>query len=542
MRMITIAALSLMPCFAMADTITVYSQPNEVRIFPGATQVTRVVTFEMPAGQHTILFPDLPEEVVPSFVDVHLEGAQITGRSFIESSESVVLPDTSERYLAAKANVDAAHARYEAVQDQVKTAEAQITAANGQIDFLNGLSKNEGLPDGADTLRDLSRMVFEETAKAQSAIIQAQAKIRGLKDDLEQLGLEVDNAAVVLDTVATPREDAIQMSLSANVPTAGSVTANITYIMGTASWYPNYRMDLITGDSPSLSVDRFATIQQRTGENWNNVTLSLSTLSPTVDASPSRPFAQRLRIEAPVQKLSVSARSLDADALKDGIIEAPVIIEEAQGSTPSMAGPGTLYEFPQKVSLLSGFTQAQLALGTLTFTPELSAEATPRVDSTAFRKVLFTNDSTERLLQSQYAVLYVDGRLMGDTEIETIEPTQEANLFFGPIDGLLVSRTVLDRNEGDRGFVTRSNENSEDIRIDIENLTDRAWDVAVFDGVPYGEQEDLVIDWTASPKPDQINDDDRRGILRWDLNAAAGSKQSISIKTKITWPEGLELR
>ncbi|SPH23008.1 hypothetical protein ASD8599_03755 [Ascidiaceihabitans donghaensis] len=542
MRMITIAALVALPGFAMADTMTVYSQPNAVRIFPGATQVTRVVTFEMPAGQHSILFPDLPQDVAPSLVEVRLEGAQITGRSFIESSEAVVLPDTSERYLAAQADYDTALARYEAVQDQIKTAEAQVTAANGQVSFLNGLSKNEGLPNGVDTLRELSRMVFEETAKAQSAIIQAQADIRRLKDDLDRLGLAVDNAAVLVDTAKTPREDAMQMSLSANVPAAGSVTANITYIMASAQWFPNYRMDLATGDTPSLSVDRFATIQQRTGENWNNVTLSLSTLSPLSETSPSRPFAQRLRIQAPAQKLSVSSRSLDAGALADGIMEAPVIIEEAQGSTPSMAGPGTLYEFPQKVSLLSGFTQAQLALGTLTFTPELSAEATPRVDATAFRKVLFTNDSTERLLQSQYAVLYVDGRLMGDTEIETIEPTQEADLFFGPIDGLLVSRTVLDRNEGDRGFVTRSNENSEDIRIDIENLTDRAWDVAVFDGVPYGEQEDLVIDWTASPKPDQINDDDRRGILRWDLNAASGSKQSISIKTKITWPEGLELR
>ena len=71
---------------------------------------------------------------------------------------------------------------------------------------------------------------------------------------------------------------------------------------------------------------------------------------------------------------------------------------------------------------------------------------------------------------------------MGSINFATIEPTQEADLFFGPIDGLLVSRTVLDRNEGDRGIISRSNENSEDIRIDIENLTDRAWDLAVFDG------------------------------------------------------------
>ena len=49
-----------------------------------------------------------------------------------------------------------------------------------------------------------------------------------------------------------------------------------------------------------------------------------------------------------------------------------------------------------------------------------------------------------------------------------IVPGAETELGFGPIRGLRLTRTTLDRNEGDRGIISRSNENTETVRIDVE--------------------------------------------------------------------------
>ena len=80
------------------------------------------------------------------------------------------------------------------------------------------------------------------------------------------------------------------------------------------------------------------------------------------------------------------------------------------------------------------------------------------------------------------------------------------------------------------------------MRIEIENLTDRAWDVTVQDAVPYSEQEDLVIDWDATPAPDVTAVDDRRGILEWQIALPAKETETIELETTLTWPDGMVLR
>ena len=81
---------------------------------------------------------------------------------------------------------------------------------------------------------------------------------------------------------------------------------------------------------------------------------------------------------------------------------------------------------------------------------------------------IFTNASGERILPAE-ASLYVDGRLISDSYVNQIVPGAETELGFGPIHGLRLTRTTLDRNEGDRVIITRSNEITETVRIDVEN-------------------------------------------------------------------------
>ncbi len=119
----------------------------------------------------------------------------------------------------------------------------------------------------------------------------------------------------------------------------------------------------------------------------------------------------------------------------------------------------------------------------------------------------------------------------------------EARLPFGPIEGLQLSR-VNERNEGgDRGGVlSRSNEITEKVVIEVENLTGESWPLRVLDQVPYSEQEDLVITWNAQPRPTQVDVDDQKGVLAWDSEIAAGETQTINLNYSLQWPDGKILR
>jgi uncharacterized protein (TIGR02231 family) len=216
-------------------------------------------------------------------------------------------------------------------------------------------------------------------------------------------------------------------------------------------------------------------------------------------------------------------------------------VETAAAGTADLSGIAAQYSFDYPMSVNSTGDSNRVALGSLDFDAAIEARAIPLNNQTAFRMVTFTNSSGERLLPAE-ASLYVDDRLISETYMDQIVPGAETEIGFGPIHGLRLTRTILSRNEGDRGIISRSNENTETVRIDVENLTDKAWNVTLLDRVPFTEQEDLSIEWTAVPRPTTTDHKDRRGILHWDLDVAAGDTQSIKLDTKITWPEGMVLR
>ena len=60
--------------------------------------------------------------------------------------------------------------------------------------------------------------------------------------------------------------------------------------------------------------------------------------------------------------------------------------------------------------------------------------------------------------------------------------------------------------------------------------------------LPYSEQDDLVIDWSAQPKASEPDVDDRRGLAQWDISLGADAIQEVTIEQIVRWPNGKVLR
>ena len=235
------------------------------------------------------------------------------------------------------------------------------------------------------------------------------------------------------------------------------------------------------------------------------------------------------------------ARQKGADALMS--MAAPMAeMESAVAADTTFDGLSVTYSYPAPVDVTTGADHVRLMLGTLEAQAEIVAQAVPMVDQTAYLMAEFTNQTGEILLPTSEARFYLDGRYVGQRGLGLIAAGDEADLSFGPIDGLRLSRTLRDRNEGDRGLIRKSNEMTEAVMIEVENLTDMAWPLRVLDRVPVSEQEDLEITWSATPKPTEENVDDMRGILAWEFDLPAGEAQTIRLETGMEWPEGKVLR
>ena len=309
----------------------------------------------------------------------------------------------------------------------------------------------------------------------------------------------------------------------------------LTYFVQ-ASWEPAYDFHLTRADG-ALRIERGALISQASGEDWRDVTLTLSTAPLSGQTEPSELFPMLRRIEDKQAKAAV--RSLSAP-----MMESPVIVEEADmGPSVDFDGLVAAYAFSQPVTVANNADLLRLSFDTLGLEADVYAAAVPSRDATAFVMGAFTNDLGEPLLPSDTVTLFLDGRLAGTTWMDEPLPVgAAAKLPFGAIDGLRLKQIVKDRNAGAGGVFTRSNEQSEQVTLVIDNLTGTDWPVQVFHAVPYSEQEDLEISWTAAPPPVTDSDDDRRGILRWELDVAAGTETRIDIGTSMSWPEDKVLR
>jgi uncharacterized protein (TIGR02231 family) len=544
MRVIALL-LAISPSFVFADTIVARIAPTDVTVFTQGAEVTRKGLVTLPAGIHDIVIPDMrPTGGGQQTPEITLPGATVISEKWQDRNSTLqVKPDTAE-FKAAKTALDNAQDAVTAVNDEIATNLLVESAANAQIAFLKSLTTSDTLPDGIDTLRELSQMISEETLKAHKTIQQAGILARKLTKGLPDLQDAVAEAQRGVDALLPASKAFAQMTLTVTVPSETTTELSIKYLVFDAGWRPVYDLRLTTGDTPKLVVERGAMVVQNSGERWENVALTLSTVGLGDQPEPSQIRPQRLRISEPAQMVKRSlAASPQADFAGDSSLEMQehILIEKFSMATADLSGIAAQYSFDYPMSVDTGADFNRVTLGSLDFEAEIEARAIPFYNETAFRMVSFTNTSGERLLPAS-ANLYVDGRLIADTQIQQIVPGAETEIGFGPIHGLRLTRTILNRNEGDWGIISRSNENTETVRIGVENITDKAWAVTLLDRVPFTEQEDLTIDWSATPRPTTIGYKDQRGVLHWNLDVKAGEIQSVKLDTTITWPDGMVLR
>lgn len=548
----SLSFLSLLACsvasFAQADDIAVNSQVAEVTVFPDLAEITRRAEFDLPAGQHRLILRNIPQTAYLETLQLQLTGAR--QRALLFREEGVPPRDASDpRVQAAEAVIRDVEARIQAVHDEASRAKTEAEAARTAIGFLEQLGSNEGLAEaGADALRDITRMIAAEADAAGKQALEAQIRARAVETRLEALEEELEAAEQALEAIAREDEDRLYLAIDVDVAEAGPGALELRYLSGgEVVSVPSYEWHLSTGETPAVTLKRGFGLRQDTGENWENVALTISTLQPGEQGSPSELFAQRRWISdprpEPKMRSEIAADFMAAEAPAP-MVEPVVILEEAAAPTwgADTNGPGVTYRFAHPVSLASGADIVKLDMDSLSTEAKVQAVAVPIYDETAYRVAKVTNTFGEDLLPGEEVPKFVDGKLVTVGDFDGAAAGQAFDLGFGAIRGLQLTRSVLQKSEGERGVISRSNQQDEVVEITVENLTDESWPLHLLDRVPYSEQEDLEITWTAQPRASTENLDKERGILAWDFELVPGAEQLIRLETSLSWPEGKILR
>lgn len=514
-----------------AERIETAAPVSAVTLYPWGASITRTVELTAPAGTHEIVIPGLGNSVDPASLRIAGSGAVIGAISVQQHRATPAETVKSPEFLAAEAEVRRLETELGERKANIAAIRARGQAAEDSIAFLLTLAESDGFEVGdlVSTMATVSDQMLQARQIAIAAETEAASAEQGIEDDEKALEL----ARQMRDSLrgSDPGAQALVIAVETGEQPA---VLDITSFADGASWQPVYdlRLDRQAG---SLTLDRGFLISQFTNEDWQDVRLTLSTARPSEQSAPTDLHPWFPRIEDPrAEQQAMQRAAAPAAAMMDSMFAGGAVAEAAQAR---MMGATVVYDYPAPVSIRAGVDALRLKLDSRALQPEIRAEAVPSRDSSAYLVAETLNSLDEVILPGQ-ATLYADGVLVGRHDLPLTPAGEKLELGFGPIDGLVAEYEIPEKAEGDRGIISRSSTSSQKSLLRIRNLTNEEWPLRVIGQVPVSTQDDLTINWSASPRPTTENPEGQRGLLHWDSNLAAGTDQEIELNIDMRWPDG----
>lgn len=539
MRFLLISTAILAASPVLADRFETAARIDAVTVYPWGAGIQRRVTLDLPQGPHEVVVTGIPMDTEAGTLRVSGAGATI-GAVSLQSGRALPAPpvETAE-FLAAQAEVrrlEAALAQHDA---RVAGIAAEGAAAKDMVEFMLKMAESDGAGSNFAALTASAR---DELVKARQTIARTEAEGAAAAQPREDMAKDLDRARIRLEALRSPEAPtgALVIAVQGTGQTADIRIASMTQ---QASWTSVYDLMLQRKDG-KLRMDRGLMVTQSTGEDWQDVRLTLSTARPMDQSAPSELMPRFVRVLGKDDKLYSRGRGglmLEGDGrmgiIADVAAPAPNV---APSAIAGLTGETVVYDYPTPVDIRNGADALRLPLDLHDLKPEIVAEAVPSRDSTAYL-VADTVNSTGAVILPGDATFYADGALVGRGALELTAAGDDMKLGFGPLTGIKLQRHLPDETEGSSGFFQTSSERNETATLDIRNLTAEEWPLRVIDQVPVSRQDDLRVNWSADPAPDETDPKGKRGLLVWNGKIAPGAERKITLTTSLSWPDGMSL-
>lgn len=545
MRIALLTVLTVMGSVvaASAADVEATSAIDTVTVYPDGATVTRVLKVNLPAGDSVVLARDFPLGLDPASLRVEGEGGARVQIGSIDARQPAPRPvqNTPER-----------EKKLQALEDQIAGVDDAISAAIVRKQFANRFATSAPLGLGE---RGSARPIAEwrEAFKAiEEEISHADDAIRGLQVKKRELNAE---AAILRADQRIDPATKMEIRIDLAAQAASTATLRVSYTVRDARWAPLYDARLDTGTKdrkPSLEVVRRAEIVQRTGEDWANVALAVSTVrtargggAPNLNTLIVR-FPQPVVLPRPEPSASAApppvsapmpARSdrLGAVPARERAAAEPERVEE-RSAVADTSGFQAVFQVPGRVSLGAGEGARSLRIASMTLAPELLVRAAPAVDETAFLEATFKQTEEAPLLAGRVS-LYRDGTFVGRGQMPASQKDETVRLGFGADEQVKVTRSVVRKNEGASGIITSSKTDEREFKTIMRNGHAAPVKVTIEEQLPVAENSEIQVEMLPSSTPPTQRDvRDQRGVLAWTTDVPAGETREVKFGWRVRWP------
>jgi uncharacterized protein (TIGR02231 family) len=548
-RLISVLALLFPLVSRAAPDVDAPSRIDAVTVYRSSARVTRLARVELPGGDARVVLRGLPAELDDDAVRVEGKGGAHV-RLHGVSVERVT------GAFAAAAEAREAEARLErltdedgALQDREKTAQARARFVESlRSTYSEERAKNLAVrPVAAKEWKELSTFVESELAGVAAEQRAVQVARRDVKRRMEAARAELDKLAAKRgETTKT-----VSVDVTAEQPTRLELA--VSYVVRSAGWQPVWDARLAP-ETATVELAFHGSVWQRTGEDWNDVKLAVSTAQPGrglfvpvlethwLDrVMPVERFAAKAARGAPAAAAAPAPPRKKAarDEAAEAEPEAEVQAVEAAASIEEGLLAAT-FTAPRRERVDGAGQAHKIPLARFPLKAELTRTAAPRLDKAAFLTAKTTNDTGVPLLPGSAAV-YVGGDFVGRAPVPFTPPGGELKLAFGADDRVEIERRVLERKHDTSGLLDKKDVWRYRVRVGVKSRWQKPVALTLLDLVPVARDaaiEVAVLD--ASTKATR-DDPERPGVRSYELELLPGKERVVELAYEVRVPRGFPL-
>ncbi|KAF8959143.1 hypothetical protein BDZ97DRAFT_1839119 [Flammula alnicola] len=497
------------PAFQPVNTIELASVKESkiisVSVYAGRAEITRLFKFTVKTGQNQLNIIGLPAVLDQESFKVEGRGAATIHDVTISTITPPPVPTTSPALVALvsqKKRAEKALARTLKSLSSMETYLASVKSEHLEVSKLKEVVQSYDA--NAEELDDKVTELEKEIKQMDEAIVDEKKKLAGPSGN-EKLNLKA--------------------TIGVFAESEGEIKIALIYAVHNATWSAGYdiRVDMQTKDTKPVTLIYKGSITQSTGEDWDDVPLTLETATPTFGVGvptltpwtlsiyrPTHFRGKALPLRSRPQMMAMSAMlgSAPGAAPPPQVEDFLLDMSESDGGQQSMQHRGlqvsskgavsATFGVPGLISIPSDAVGHSVTIVRLGLEADMSWVCVPKKDSRVHLKAKIKNASEYTLLAGSASV-YVDGSFISKSDVPLVSPDENFDCPLGLDPSIRVTYHPRSKKVSQSGFYTKSSVYTFMQRITVHNTKSASSSspdnlkIKVIDQVPVSEDSTITV-------------------------------------------------
>ncbi len=521
--------MAAMLCFIVIaaqaqDEQKINSKVQKVTVFLSGAQVTRTATVNINPGTSELVFDGIAPSVDEQSIQVHANG------------EFTILSVKQERNYLDAVNNDARIKKVEELQALQKAVKDKIDMQNSMLSIYQNeeaiLAKNQLVKSENESL-DVVKLKQALDFQTERLTL-LKEKEQGANNLIASLNAEMQKYARQINELNNNRNIAstnIIVTVSSKNTLQSAFT--LSYLVHDASWYASYDIRAKDVNSP-LTIDYKANVAQKSGEDWKNVKLTLSTGNPTINNVKPELNPYFLNFDMVSYQNQYSANKMNnasingysSDAMAEVVVTSPLTVNTVENQTT------VEFNIDNTWSVLSDGKPNQVEINQVNLKADYQYFVAPKVSRDVFLTARVTDWNKYNFLSGE-ANLFFEGTYVGKSKLDTRTMNDTLKLSLGVDKNILVKR-ILEKSFTEKPALSSNIKDTRNWLIEVKNRKNQPVNLLVEDQVPVSQNAliDVEVQDTGGAKPDATS-----GKVSWNFLLTSQENKQVRLKYDVKYPK-----